>query len=100
MSIQVQQTPNPNARKFVLPERHFAGPVNYGSAADAAGDPLAAALFELPGVCNVFMVQDFVTVNKRAQTEWEPLQSEVLGVLAKHLDQYVLDRLSSQRNHS
>jgi hypothetical protein len=86
MSIQVHQTPNPNARKYVLPERRFAQPANYASAARAAEDPLAARLFALEGVYNVFMVQDFVTVNKVPQLAWEPLQEAVLAVLNDYLE--------------
>ncbi|HXF60685.1 MAG TPA: NifU N-terminal domain-containing protein [Caldilineaceae bacterium] len=87
MSIRVQQTPNPNARKFILPAHWFDRPVNYGSAASASGEPLAERLFALPGVYNVFTAQDFVTVNKTPHSAWEPLESAILAVLAEYLSQ-------------
>ena len=94
MSIRVQQTPNPNARKFILPAHLFDRPVNYGSPASAAGEPLAERLFALPGVYNVFTAQDFVTVNKTPHSAWEPLESAVLAVLAEFLNQCMTDRQS------
>jgi hypothetical protein len=83
-SVHVRQTPNPNARKFVLPGVTFSAPVSFPGAEAARHDPLAARLFVLEGVYNVFMVQDFVTVNKRPDVSWEPLESQVLGILSDY----------------
>src|SRR5690606_30086494 len=95
---QVQQTPNPNARKFALADHRFAESRNFGSAESAAVDPVAARLFALPGVYNVLMAQDFVTVNKRPEVAWEPLEAAVIAVLAETLDQHPLT--STQRQSS
>jgi hypothetical protein len=84
--IQVQQTPNPNARKFVLAGVRFAGSRNYSLGA-MADDALAARLLALEGVYNVFMAQDFVTVNKVPQVEWPPLQAAVEKALVEFLTQ-------------
>jgi hypothetical protein len=84
--IQIQQTPNPNARKFVLPGIRFAGSRNY-SLSDEVDDVLAARLLRLEGVYNVFMAQDFVTVNKAPQMEWPPLQAAVESILVEFLTQ-------------
>jgi hypothetical protein len=83
-SVHVRQTPNPNARKFVLPGVRFSAPTSFPSAESARNDPLAARLFALEGVYNVFMVQDFVTVNKRPDVPWEPLESQVQAILSDH----------------
>jgi hypothetical protein len=85
--IQVQQTPNPNARKFVLAGIRFAGSRNYSLGAEVDDDVLAARLLALDGVYNVFMAQDFVTVNKVPQVEWPPLQAAVESVLVEFLTQ-------------
>jgi hypothetical protein len=84
--IEVRQTPNPNARKFVLAGVRFAGSRNY-SLGGEIDDPLAARLLALEGVYNVLLAQDFVTVNKLPHVEWPPLQSAVENVLAG----YILD---------
>ena len=89
MSVQVQQTPNPNAMKFTLPERIFPSPQSFASGDAAAAHPLAAAIFALGGVYNVFMVQDFVTVNKLPDVEWSVLTVPVQTCIAEYLSSII-----------
>lgn len=85
MTIRVQSTPNPNALKFVLDRPVFARPQSFPSAQAAGGHSPAEEIFALPGVYNVFMVQDFVTVNKLPDVAWEPLAAAVQAILADYL---------------
>ena len=85
MTIRVQPTPNPNAMKFVLERAVFARPLSYPSAQAAQGHSPAEQIFALGGVYNVFMVQDFVTVNKLTDVAWEPLAASVQAILADYL---------------
>jgi hypothetical protein len=85
MQIQSHATPNPNARKFVLPEKLFAIPQNFASVAAANAHPLAAHLFALNGVYNVFLVQDFVTVNKRPDVPWDALEEPIERIILDYL---------------
>jgi hypothetical protein len=85
MIIQRQPTPNPNALKFVLPTKMFTQSINFSSAEAAADNSLAAKLFELASVYNVFMAQDFVTVNKLPYAEWEPLASQIESIIQEQL---------------
>ena len=85
MPVQVQQTPNPNAMKFTLPERIFPEPLSFASDDAAAAHPLAAEIFALGGVYNVFMVQDFVTVNKLPDVDWEALTAPVQACIEEYL---------------
>ncbi len=88
MSIEVHATPNPNARKFVLAGQRFDPARNFSAGqAEPVEDPLAAQLLALEGVYNVFMAQDFVTVNKVPAAEWEPLQAAVEAILRDFLAQ-------------
>lgn len=96
MQIQVQPTPNPNARKFVLPQREFAAPLSFPDAAAAAAHPLAAALFSLDSIYNVFMVQDFVTVNKYPDASWQPLEQEISAIIAA----FFADDVAGEIEHS
>lgn len=84
MSIIVQKTPNPNALKFILPEKQFDKPLNYSEEERADSHPLAAKLFALNSIYNVFMVQDFITVNKLPAVEWDPLESQIQQIISEH----------------
>jgi hypothetical protein len=77
IEIRMQSTPNPNARKFILPEQWFSHPQNFASVEAAAAHPLAMRLFALGGIYNVFLVQDFVTVNKLPNVAWEALEEQI-----------------------
>jgi Fe-S cluster biogenesis protein NfuA len=75
---EIERTPNPNAMKFVLRE-----PLSYGlsrsfdSAQAAADDPLAAALFAIPHVTNVFYVDTWITVTQDGGAEWSGLLKQL-----------------------
>lgn len=69
----------------MLGRRIFAAPQSFPNAAAARGHAPAEDLFALEGVYNVFMVQDFVTVNKLPETPWEPLAAAVAEILAEYM---------------
>ncbi len=85
MFIQTEATPNPATLKFlpgkiVIPE----GTEDFPNAENAAErSPLAARLFEIPGVSGVFFGHDFVTVTKDGP-EWQHLKPAVLGTIMEH----------------
>jgi len=84
MSLVIQKTPNPNARKFILPRVMFERSQNFSSGDAAAEYVLAARLMGLEGVYNVFWARDFVTVNKRPEVEWAALEASVRDILTDH----------------
>jgi hypothetical protein len=88
MSVIVHPTPNPNAKKFVLSSIRFAQPLSFPSVEAAATHPLAAQLFAVGGIYNVFMAQDFVTVNKLPAVDWDGLLAQL---------QPMIERFDAQR---
>lgn len=87
VNVRFQATPNPNAGKFVVDRRivEGKGSKSFFGAAQAQGEPLAAALFELDGVVSVFMADDFVTVTKRPDLGWERLRPDAEAAIARAL---------------
>lgn len=81
--LQVQATPNPNAKKFVVDGVVSQSPVSFFTAEAAAGHPLAAALFAIEGVSNVLLLGDFVTVGKRPEAGWPAITTAVKKALKK-----------------
>jgi len=70
----IQETPNPNAVKFILKE-----PVSHGTshsfktAADAADNALAKSIFDVGEVESVFYMDKMITVEKSDAAEWDEL---------------------------
>jgi len=85
MFIETESTPNPATLKF-LPGRPVmgVGTADFASAPAAGRSPLAASLFDLPGVSRVFLGSDFVTVTKSDLSTWQALKPEILGLIMEH----------------
>jgi Fe-S cluster biogenesis protein NfuA len=75
---QIEGTPNPNAKKFVLKE-----PLTWGvsrsfdNVEQAQEDPLAAQLFAIAHVTNVFYVDHWITVTQDGAADWPQLLREL-----------------------
>ncbi|MGZ8847736.1 MAG: NifU family protein [Pyrinomonadaceae bacterium] len=70
----IQETPNPNAVKFILRE-----PVSHGVAQQfasldqAQSDLLAKSLFDVGNVVSVFYMDNMITVEKEDSADWDEL---------------------------
>ncbi len=74
----IEDTPNPNAVKFVLKERLTWGTAHsFNSAHAAASDTLATALFAIPHVVNVYYTDKWITVTQDGGADWPTLLREV-----------------------
>ncbi|MBI3481010.1 MAG: NifU N-terminal domain-containing protein [Nitrosomonadales bacterium] len=74
----IEDTPNPNAVKFVLKERLTWGTAHsFASSEAAAADPLAAALFAIPHVTNVYYMDKWITVTQDGEADWPTLVREI-----------------------
>lgn len=78
LNIEVQGTPNPHAAKFVL-DRSVPGEGSrsYFNAESASEDALAARLFALDGVRALLLVDNFITVTKKEDADWDSLVRDV-----------------------
>lgn len=75
---EIEGTPNPNAIKFVLKEPLSWGITrSYDNAASARADALAAALFAIPHVTNVFYVDRWITVTQDGNALWPELLKQL-----------------------
>jgi Fe-S cluster biogenesis protein NfuA len=86
MFIQTLETPNPLTLKFVpgiilLMDQS----VDFATREDAQKSPLALRLFEIDGVMRVFIGEDFVSITKDEQAEWDTLKPFILSTLMDHL---------------
>lgn len=75
----IQETPNPNAVKFILKEAVSHGTSHsFDSIEKAVDDKLAKSLFDLGDVVSVFYMDKMVTVEKTDEADWD----EILPLLA------------------
>lgn len=71
---EIEDTPNPNAKKFVLREPLTWGlGHSYENAEQARDDALASAIFAIPHVSNVFYVSHWLTVTQDGLADWDQL---------------------------
>src|SRR5215210_1288915 len=75
----IEETPNPNAVKFILKEPVSNGTAHSFASAEAAeGDAMARALFDVGHVVSVFYMDRMITVEKDEEGDWD----EMLPALA------------------
>ncbi|MSQ51566.1 MAG: NifU family protein [Betaproteobacteria bacterium] len=75
---EIETTPNPNARKFILKEPLTWGITrSYENSGQATDDPLACALFDIEHVINVFYVDHWITVTQDGGADWQELARKV-----------------------
>lgn len=74
----IQETPNPNAVKFILKE-----PVSYGTShsyktiESAEEDNLAKSIFAISEVVSVFYMDKMITVEKTDEADWDEVLPEI-----------------------
>ncbi|HEX6989257.1 MAG TPA: NifU N-terminal domain-containing protein [Bacillota bacterium] len=86
-SIQIvaQPTPNPNSVKFTLDRTVSEGTSQtYQNAQEAEESPLATAIFAVPGVTMVFLLNNFVTVGKDPSAAWHDIVPQVEEAIRRH----------------
>lgn len=87
MYIQIEETPNPDALKF-LPGQDISptSPIFFNTKDEAKGkSKLAEKIFLLEEVEAVFFGKDFITVTKSSGSDWNILKPEILMSIMDYL---------------
>jgi len=70
----IQETPNPNAVKFILREPVTNGvALQFEAREKAQSDPLAKSVFDVGNVVSVFYMDNMITVEKENSADWDEL---------------------------
>ena len=86
MFIQTEETPNPNALKFLPGLEISVEPVFFNNFDEArAKSSLAAKIYSISDIKAVFFGADFITVTKNDASDWKLLKPEILMVIMDHL---------------
>lgn len=69
---------DPDTCKFTVSRNlHPGGPFFFGNRERAAGSPLGERLFALPGVANVLIAENVVTIGKEPSASWSGLKAAI-----------------------
>ena len=81
--IRFSPTPNPNSLKFTLDEGTFvsSGMESFNSPEEAESHTLGSRLFAIPGIANVFILPQFLTITKHPAADWDQLITEIESVI-------------------
>jgi len=85
MGVRPEPTPNPNAMKYTTNEIIFEGTNSISVLpGDVSEYEILNDLMKIDGVDNVFGYQNFITVTKFYDVEWDDINEQILEVFKKH----------------
>ena len=85
--ILIQSTPNPNALKFVLnmPVK-TEGKATYKNVDQTAQNPLAAALFTVPNVSEVYFFDNYITITQDGNADWDTIEEQIKRIILDYAE--------------
>ena len=88
MMIETEQTPNPDTLKF-LPGKKVSeiGPLEFLKEDKSIKIPLANKILSLEGTSMVFFGEDFITVKKDKNLNWEDLKHSIISEINDYYSQ-------------
>ena len=103
MFVQTEVTPNPNSLKF-LPGKNVSnsGSFEVTKKEDTNSD-LVRNLLSINGVTGVFLGQDFLSINKLENVEWEDIKHIVISLINDFYatgKEFVIDENLNEENNS
>ena len=85
MGVRAEVTPNPNALKFTTDKLIFQGTNSISvMPGDTSEHEIMNELMKLDGVDNVFGYQNFITINKHIDAEWDTVSPKVIEIMKNH----------------
>ena len=81
MFIQTENTPNPNSLKFLSEKKvSLIGPVEILDK-NKSNNELVRNILSINGVTGIFLGEDFLTVNKNENINWEDLKHIIISFI-------------------
>lgn len=91
VTVRAEYTPNPNSLKFICseviyPYHNSLSYINVNEA-KAAANTLAEKLFAIEGVVKVFLMNNFVTIDKQDHINWKDIHLDIKEIIKASLDE-------------
>lgn len=91
ITVRAEYTPNPNSLKFISSETiyPYRNSLSYSSVKEAeeAGNKLAEKLFGINGITKVFIMTNFVTVDKEEHINWKDIHLDIKNIIKTSTDE-------------
>jgi len=102
MFVQTQNTPNPNSLKFV-PGKKVSNSGSFEvTSKDQVRNDLIRNILSINGVTGVFLDEDFLSVNKKENVNWEDVKHIVISLINDFYsegNEFIIDKkVESQKN--
>ena len=103
MFVQTQKTPNPNSLKF-LPGKKVSedGPYEILNK-DESENYLIRNILSINGVTGIFLGEDFLSVNKEMEVDWENIKHIVISHINEYYsegNEFIISKKSNELNDS
>lgn len=86
VTIEIQDTPNPQAKKFVFNTQLVQDPKEFVDGPSASVSPLASKIFGFPWASSVYIGKNFVSITKQDWVDWQLLQEPISQLLLDHIE--------------
>ena len=101
MFVQIEKTPNPNSLKF-LPGKVVSKKGSFEiNKKEETNNELLRNLLSVNGVQNIFLGNDFISINKNENVSWEEIKHVVISLINDFYStgkEYVVDRNLIEEN--
>ncbi len=85
VTVYAEATPNPSTLKFVANKKLVTAPFEFKSIDDTAHAPLAKELFHFPFVKEVFMDENYISIQKYEMTDWDEVVTEAREFIRNYI---------------
>ena len=103
MFVQTQKTPNPNSLKF-LPEKKVSEDGSYEILSkDETNNNLIRNILSINGVTGIFLGEDFLSVNKKKEVDWENIKHIVISHINEFYaegNEFIISKKTNNLNES
>ena len=102
MFVQTQKTPNPNSLKFIpgkIVSNNGSFEINNK---DEVNNDLIRNILSINGVTGIFLGEDFLSVNKKENTNWEDVKHIVISLINEFYSdgkKFIIDKKLDNEKH-
>ena len=101
MFVQTLKTPNPDSLKFLPGQKvSLSGPIEFTIKTQSSNE-LIRNILSVNGVTGIFLSDDFLSVNKKSEKEWEEIQHIIISLINEYYSsgkKFVYEKSQEQEN--